>query len=439
MATKALQAVRGMNDIFPEESAAWQRLEVDLRALLALYDYGEVRLPLLESTELFARAIGDVTDIVQKEMYTFADRNGDSLTLRPEGTAGCVRAAIQAQTMRGQTPRYYYVGAMFRHERPQKGRYRQFHQLGVEVFGQPGAGTDAEVIALSARILAKAGVRASLQINSLGSLDARIAYRALLLDYLRPRQAGLCGDCQARMERNPLRVLDCKMPGCQDIAQAAPQLADHLDPDSAAHFALLQQLLTALEIPFQVNHRLVRGLDYYNRTVFEWVTDALGAQGTVLAGGRYDGLVAQLGGAETAAIGFAVGMERLLALQEIQGKRIQATPPLLFVGALDETTLASAWRLAENLRDAGVSVVTGGPASFKNMMKQAERSRARFQLLVGPEQLEGEPVLLKEQGGEGCWKGALTAVISGLQSLGVDFPRHASHTEPNFATARILK
>ncbi len=439
MAVKGLQAVRGMNDIFPAEAAAWQALETDLRSLLKLYDYGEVRLPLLESTELFARAIGDVTDIVQKEMYTFADRNGDSLTLRPEGTAGCVRAAIQNQTMRGQTPRYYYMGPMFRHERPQKGRYRQFHQLGVEVFGQAGAGTDAEIIALSARILKQAGVQASLQINSLGSPEARAAYRERLLEYLRPQQEALCADCQTRMEHNPLRILDCKVPGCQQIASSAPHLVDHLDTESALHFARLQKLLTALDIPYQLNHSLVRGLDYYNRTVFEWVTDALGAQGTVLAGGRYDGLVAQLGGQDTPAIGFAVGLERLLALQEIQGNQACADQPVLFIGAMEEDSLVRAWQLAESLRDLGISVVSGGPAAFKALLKQAERSRAQFQLLIGLGQLQGEAVIIKEQGGEGRWEGSLGAVITGLQSLGVDFPKHAPHTGQNFATARRSK
>jgi len=439
MAVKGLQAVRGMNDIFPAEAAAWQALEMDLRGLLKLYDYGEVRLPLLESTELFARAIGDVTDIVQKEMYTFADRNGDSLTLRPEGTAGCVRAAIQNQTMRGQTPRYYYMGPMFRHERPQKGRYRQFHQLGVEVFGQAGAGTDAEIIALSARILKQAGVQASLQINSLGSPQARAAYRERLLEYLRPQQEALCADCQTRMELNPLRILDCKVPGCQQIASSAPHLVDHLDTESALHFASLQKLLTALDISYQLNHSLVRGLDYYNRTVFEWVTDALGAQGTVLAGGRYDGLVAQLGGQDTPAIGFAVGLERLLALQEIQGNQACADKPVLFIGAMEDDSLARSWQLAEALRDLGISVVSGGPAGFKALLKQAERSRALFQLVIGLGQLQGEPVIIKEQCGEGRWEGSLEAVITGLQSLGVDFPKHAPHTGQNFATARRSK
>jgi histidyl-tRNA synthetase len=340
--------------------------------------------------------------------------------------------------MRGQTPRYYYMGPMFRHERPQKGRYRQFHQLGVEVFGLPAASTDAEVIALSARILRTAGVTASLQINSLGSPAARAHYRTLLLDYLRPRRAELCADCQERMERNPLRVLDCKVPTCQDIAHLAPHLADHLDADSAAHFALLQSLLTALDIPYQVNHSLVRGLDYYNRTVFEWVTDALGAQGTVLAGGRYDGLVAQLGGAETAAIGFAVGLERLLALQALQGRVAEAPAPLLFMGALEEAVVARAWQIAEQLRDEGISVVTSGPASFKTLMKQAVRSRARFQAIIGAGQLAGAALILKEQLGEGRWQGDLDAVHEGLRSLGVDFPQPAPHTVRNFATARTL-
>ncbi|WP_163097706.1 histidine--tRNA ligase [Acidithiobacillus ferrianus] len=436
MAVKIPQGVRGMNDTFPEESVAWQALEGDLRALLALYGYGEVRLPLLESTDLFARAIGDVTDIVQKEMYTFVDRNGDSLTLRPEGTAGCARAAIQARRLRGQTPRFYYLGPMFRHERPQKGRYRQFHQLGVEVFGLSAASIDAEVIALSARVLRTAGVTASLQINSLGSPAARLRYRALLLDYLRPRRAELCVDCRERMEHNPLRVLDCKVAVCQDIAHAAPRLVDHLDEDSFLHFNSLQGLLTALEIPYQINHRLVRGLDYYNRTVFEWVTDALGAQGTVLAGGRYDGLVAQLGGADTPAMGFAVGLERLLALQRLQSGVADVVPPLLFLGALEDAAVARTWQIAERLRDAGLSVVTGGPTHFKQLMKQAERSRARFQGMVGGEQLAGAALRLKEQAGNGQWQGSLNAIHEGLHSLGVDFPERAPHTVRNFATAR---
>ena len=431
-----IQKIKGTMDILPDETPLWRHIEGIMREEAEKYGYGEIRTPTFENTELFVRGVGDTTDVVQKEMYTFADRNGDSLTLRPEGTAGCVRAAIQTQSMRGQTPRYYYMGPMFRHERPQKGRYRQFHQLGVEVFGLPAAGTDAEVIALSARILRTAGVTASLQINSLGSPAARIHYRTLLLDYLRPRRGELCADCRERMERNPLRVLDCKVPACQEIARMAPHLVDHLDEDSAAHFASLQSLLTALDIPYLVNHSLVRGLDYYNRTVFEWVTDALGAQGTVLAGGRYDGLVAQLGGADTPAIGFAVGLERLLALQALQGRGVEAPRPLLFIGALEDIAVAGAWRIAERLRDAGISVVTGGPATFKNVMKQAERSRARFQALIGAEQIAGEALILKEQAGEGRWQGDPEALYEGLRSLGVDFPQHAPHTVPNFATAR---
>jgi histidyl-tRNA synthetase len=428
MSKSALHAVRGMNDLFPEDTAAWQVLEGGLRDLLARYDYGEVRLPIVEHTALFARAIGDVTDIVQKEMYTFTDRNGDSLTLRPEGTAGCVRAVIEQQRLRGQTPRLYYMGPMFRHERPQKGRYRQFYQLGVEIFGLAGPGTDAEVIALSSRILQTAGVSAVLHLNSLGSPEARQAYREVLLAYLRPQHEALCADCRERLERSPLRVLDCKVAGCQAIAAGAPRLRDHLDPESAAHFATLRHLLDALGIPYMEDSRLVRGLDYYNRTVFEWVTDALGAQGTVLAGGRYDGLVEQLGGSPTPAMGFAVGLERLLALQALQQGPVLPQRPDLFLGVLDETALAGTLQIAERLRDQGVRVVTGGPAGFKALMKQAERSRARCQALLGAAQLGGAPVLLKEQGAGAQWQGPMADLAGGLIGLGVDFRAPGPHT-----------
>ena len=421
MAKATLTAVRGMNDILPPETVAWQNLESAFRAVLALYGCAEIRLPIVEQSALFARAIGDVTDIVQKEMYTFADRNGDSLTLRPEGTAGVVRALIEHGGLRGQTPRLYYLGPMFRHERPQRGRYRQFHQLGVEFFGIASASADAEIIALSARLLQAAGVPARLQLNSLGTPQSRAVYREILLQYLRPQAEHLCGDCQERLERNPLRVLDCKVESCQQIARDAPQLLAHLDPESAAHFALLQELLRSMGIAYEINPRLVRGLDYYHRTVFEWVAEGLGAQGTVLAGGRYDALVAQLGGPDTPAIGFALGMERLLALRAASMGEELAALPHVFLGALDAESLAAIFQRAEELRARGLRVISAGPASIKSLLKQAQRSGAHYQVLLGADDLAADSVLLKEQEGLAQWQGPWTALDQGLMQLGVDF------------------
>ncbi|WP_308388577.1 histidine--tRNA ligase [Acidithiobacillus sp. AMEEHan] len=422
MAKTTLTAVRGMNDILPPESGAWQRLEQSFRDVLARYGCAEIRSPIIEQSALFARAIGDVTDIVQKEMYTFADRNGDSLTLRPEGTAGVVRALIEHGVLRGQTPRLYYLGPMFRHERPQRGRYRQFHQLGVEFFGIAGASADAEIIALSARLLASAEISAQLQLNSLGTPESHANYREILLAYLRPHAQQLCSDCQERLERNPLRVLDCKIESCQEIASGAPQLLQHLDPESAAHFALLEELLQGMGIAYTINPRLVRGLDYYHRTVFEWVADGLGSQGTVLAGGRYDGLVAQLGGPETPAIGFALGMERILALRALRQASEPVTGPTLFLGALDEAVLPAVFRRAEELRSQGLSIVVAGPGSVKSLLKQAQRSAARYQVLLGASDLTGGDVLLKEQEGQAEWRGPWAELSRALASLGVDFP-----------------
>ena len=421
MAKATLTAVRGMNDILPPETVAWQNLESAFRAVLALYGCAEIRLPIVEQSALFARAIGDVTDIVQKEMYTFADRNGDSLTLRPEGTAGVVRALIEHGGLRGQTPRLYYLGPMFRHERPQRGRYRQFHQLGVEFFGIASASADAEIIALSARLLHAAAVPARLQLNSLGTPQSRAGYREILLQYLRPQAEQLCSDCQERLERNPLRVLDCKVESCQEIARDAPQLLAHLDPESAAHFALLQELLRSMGIAYEINPRLVRGLDYYHRTVFEWVAEGLGAQGTVLAGGRYDALVAQLGGPDTPAIGFALGMERLLALRAASMGEELAALPHVFLGALDAESLAAVFQRAEELRARGLRVISAGPASIKSLLKQAQRSGAHYQVLLGADDLAADSVLLKEQEGLAQWQGPWTALDQGLMQLGVDF------------------
>lgn len=394
-----IQAVRGMNDILPAETGAWQRLEAALRDLMTRYGYSEIRLPIVERTELFARAIGEVTDIVEKEMYTFVDRSGDSLTLRPEGTAGCVRAAIEQNLLRGQTPRLYYMGPMFRHERPQKGRYRQFHQLGVEAFGLAGPDVDAEQIALSARLLRELGLNGvTLELNSLGSLEARQRYRELLVRYLEPRAEALCPDCRARIHRSPLRVLDCKVESCREATRDAPLLVDFLDEDSALHFEGLQARLRALEIPFVVNPVLVRGLDYYNRTVFEWKTDRLGAQGTVIAGGRYDGLVRQIGGPDTPAVGFAMGLERLLALLELEVGQAAPERPDLFIGPFGEAAAPAALRLAERARDAGIRVSTGPVGGLKQLLKAAERSQARFMLILGEQELAGGELQVKEQG-----------------------------------------
>ncbi|MGA1562004.1 MAG: histidine--tRNA ligase, partial [Gammaproteobacteria bacterium] len=311
--SERLQSVRGMNDLLPNQIHIWQQLEHALRALTAEYAYDEIRFPIVEKTELFKRSIGEVTDIVEKEMYTFEDRNGDSLTLRPEGTAGCARAAMQNGLL-ALPQRLWYLGPMFRHERPQKGRYRQFHQFGVEAYGQIGPDIDAEQIAMTARLWRRLGLNAlELQLNSLGSSAARVAYREILVDYFSAHAAQLDEDSQRRLHSNPLRILDSKNPAMATLIAQAPQLVDHLDAESADHFAGLCARLDAMGIAYTLNPRLVRGLDYYGRTVFEWVTTQLGAQGTVCAGGRYDGLIEQLGGPATPAVGFAMGLERLVA------------------------------------------------------------------------------------------------------------------------------
>ncbi len=307
---KQFQAVRGMNDILPGESALWQHLEMTLREVLATYGYHEIRLPLVEKTELFARSIGEVTDSVEKEMYTFADRNGDSLTLRPEGTAGCVRACIEHGLLHNQTQRLWYAGPMFRYEKPQKGRYRQFHQVGAEAYGMAGPDIDAELICLSARLWRRLGIdKVTLQINSLGSSAARVAYRERLVTYFTARRAELDEDSRRRLDTNPLRILDSKNPDMRAVIAEAPSLLDHLDSESQAHFEELKALLDAAGIPYEINPRLVRGLDYYCKTVFEWVTETLGAQGTICAGGRYDGLIEQLGSQTVPGVGFALGLE----------------------------------------------------------------------------------------------------------------------------------
>lgn len=406
---KTLQAVRGMNDILPADSALWQYFERCVAQLLGSYGYQQIRLPIVESTELFKRTIGEVTDIVEKEMYTFDDRNGDSLTLRPEGTAGCVRAMLEHGLLGGGVShKVWYNGPMFRHERPQKGRYRQFNQIGVETFNLSGPDIDAELILLSWRLWKQLGLQdvVSLQLNSLGSSADRVRYREALVGYLRERYEQLDEDSQRRLESNPLRVLDSKNQNTQALLSDAPKLADYLNDEARAHFAGLCALLDAAGLPYEINPRLVRGLDYYGLTVFEWVTDQLGSQGTVCAGGRYDGLVAQLGGKPAAAVGFAMGIERLLLLIQT----LDLVPAELarqvdvYLVTLGEGADQAGFRLAEQLRDAlpGVRLVVHcGGGSFKSQFKKADKSGALFALILGEDEVAAQRVGLKPLRGEG--------------------------------------
>jgi histidyl-tRNA synthetase len=396
---KTLQAVRGMNDILPAETSAWQYLEKTLREVVHAYGYSEIRLPLLEKTELFKRSIGEVTDIVEKEMYTFEDRNGDSLTLRPEGTAGCVRACMQHGLLHNQVQRLWYGGPMFRHERPQKGRYRQFHQVGVEAFGMPGPDIDAEMIFMTARMWSRLGLRhARLQINSLGTPAARATYRGALVDYLHGHADRLDEDSTRRLESNPLRILDSKNPDMQALIAEAPRLPDYLDEESREHFSGFCRLLDAAGVGYEVNPRLVRGLDYYSKTVFEWVTDQLGAQGTICAGGRFDGLVEYLGGRPTPAFGFALGLERLLALLLSADAQLPSSSPHLYMVLSGEGATQRGLVLADELRDAvpGLRLqVNCGGGSFKSQFKRADRSGAAFALVLGEDEVAQQSVVVK--------------------------------------------
>ena len=400
---KTLQAVRGMNDILPADSALWQYLERTVANLLAGYGYQQIRLPIVEPTELFKRSIGEVTDIVEKEMYTFDDRNGDSLTLRPEGTAGCVRAMLQHGLLGGGVGhKVWYTGPMFRHERPQKGRYRQFHQIGVETFNFAGPDVDAELIVLSWRLWQRLGISGAvkLELNSLGSSEDRARYRDDLVAYLQARFDQLDEDSQRRLASNPLRILDSKNPDTQALLVEAPKLADYLNEEARAHFAGLRKLLDAVGIPYEINPRLVRGLDYYGLTVFEWVTDHLGAQGTVCAGGRYNGLVTQLGGKPAPAVGFAMGMERLLLLIETleQVPAELARQVDVYLVTLGEAAELAGLRLAEQLRDALPElrlVVHAGGGSFKSQFKKADKSGALFALVLGEDEVSAEQIGLK--------------------------------------------
>ena len=396
--SKAIQAIRGMNDLLPDVLSLWQRIEQVAETVLTAYGYREIRFPIIEKTELYKRSIGEVTDIVEKEMYTFEDRNGDSLTLRPEGTAGCVRAGVENGLLHNQTQRLWYAGPMFRHERPQKGRYRQFHQIGVEAFGIGTPDIDAELIFVTARLWRLLGIRdLELQINSLGTPAARTRYRQVLVEYLRGHHEQLDEDSRRRLDGNPLRVLDSKNPAMQSLIAAAPSLHEYLDEESRRHFEQLCTYLQAANIPYRVNPRLVRGLDYYTRTVFEWVTTDLGAQGTVCAGGRYDGLVELLGGQSTPAAGFALGLERLAELAALQQVAGADRPPQVYVAPLGEGKVAEqGLALAELLRDAGLRVeLHCGGGSLKSQLKRADRSGARYALLLGESELATAQVSVK--------------------------------------------
>ena len=396
--SKAIQAIRGMNDLLPEALSLWQRIEQVAESVLTEYGYREIRFPIIEKTELYKRSIGEVTDIVEKEMYTFEDRNGDSLTLRPEGTAGCVRAGVENGLLHNQTQRLWYAGPMFRHERPQKGRYRQFHQIGVEAFGIGTPDIDAELILVTARLWRLLGIRGlELQINSLGTPAARARYRQVLVEYLRGHHETLDEDSRRRLDSNPLRVLDSKNPAMQALISAAPSLHEHLDDESRHHFEQLCAYLQAANIAYRVNPRLVRGLDYYTRTVFEWVTTELGAQGTVCAGGRYDGLVEILGGQSTPAAGFALGLERLAELAALQQVAGADRPPQVYVAPLGDGNIAQQGLvLAEQLRDAGLRVeLHCGGGSLKSQLKRADRSGARYALLLGETELASGQVSVK--------------------------------------------
>lgn len=398
---KQIQAIRGMNDCLPEQSPAWQKVEEILRQVMAGYGYSEMRMPIVEQTPLFKRAIGEVTDVVEKEMYTFNDRNDESLTLRPEGTAGCVRACIEHGLIYNQERRVWYIGPMFRYERPQKGRYRQFHQFGVEVFGLNGPDVDAELILLTHRLWRLFGIadHVTLQLNTLGQSDERAAYRNALVAFLEQHQEQLDEDSRRRMYTNPLRVLDSKDERVQALLADAPRLMDYLGEESRAHFAGLKRLLDAAGIQYEVNERLVRGLDYYNLTVFEWVTTSLGAQGTVCGGGRYDGLVEQLGGQAIPAVGFAMGMERLVLLLETLELNQDLRPAVdIYLAMVGEGTEVAGFMLAERLRDALPTLRLMshcGGGNFKKQLKRADKSGASIALILGESEVQNGEVTIK--------------------------------------------
>jgi len=397
--SKGVQAVRGMNDILPEESPVWAQVEATARAVFEEYGYREIRMPIVEKTELFVRSIGEVTDVVEKEMYTFEDRSGDSLTLRPEGTAGCVRAGMSHGLFHNQVQRLWYQGPMFRHERPQKGRYRQFHQMGVEAYGLDGPDIDAEMLLLTARLFKRLGLsHVRLKLNSLGNPEARQGYREKLVAYFEQYRERLDEDSLRRLETNPLRILDSKNPDLAEIIAEAPNILDHLDAESAEHFASLKARLDDQGVAYEVDPRLVRGLDYYSRTVFEWTTDRLGAQDAVCSGGRYDFLVSQLGGKHVPAVGWALGMERLIALLSLDEAPRRQVEPHVYLAMMGEAAEREGWKLAESLRDQveGLRLTAHcGGGSFKSQLKKADRSGAAMALILGEAEIEAQRIGVK--------------------------------------------
>jgi histidyl-tRNA synthetase len=402
MTEKKIQSIRGMNDLLPTDSASWQQIEKIVKGVLNSYGYNEIRTPIVEDTALFKRAVGEVTDIVEKEMYTFNDRNDESITLRPEITAGCVRAGIENGLFYNQEQRLWYLGPAFRYEKPQKGRYRQFHQFGVEVFGLEGPNIDAEIILLTARFWKALGLEnhTSLELNSIGSLEARANYRNALVAFLEQYKDKLDEDCLRRMYTNPLRILDSKNPVVQELLNRAPKLFDYLDEESKQHFEGLCRLLDNAGIKYNINQRLVRGLDYYNRTVFEWVTSSLGAQGTVCGGGRYDGLVSQLGGQPTPAVGFAMGVERLVLLVQAVNPSLNCNNSIdvYMISSGDEKTISVAQNIAELLRDSlpNWRIMTNyGSSNFKKQFTKADKLGAKIAIIIGENELANQSVMVK--------------------------------------------
>jgi len=397
--SKTVTPIRGINDILPEETPVWQWVEAVIGDALRDYGYREIRLPIMERTELFSRSIGEVTDIVEKEMYTFADRSGDSLSLRPEATASCVRAGITHGLFHNAQPRLWYSGPMFRYERPQKGRYRQFHQMGAEAFGLPGPDIDAELILVCARIWRRLGLEdLQLELNSLGTPESRSGYREILVAYFSDHYDALDEDSRRRLQQNPLRILDSKNPAMADVLAGAPEITDHLDPESAEHFDLLCRMLDDAGLGYRINPRLVRGLDYYTKTVFEWTTERLGAQSAVCSGGRYDGLVEQLGGKPTPGIGWALGMERLVELLADAGLAPETRGPDCYLVPLGDAAQRRAQSLVESLRDAvpGMRIwLHCGGGGMKARMKKADRSGASYALILGEDELAADSIVVK--------------------------------------------
>jgi len=415
--SKTIQAIRGMNDILPADAALWEFFEDTVRDWLRAYGYTQIRTPIVESTDLFVRSIGEVTDIVEKEMYSFEDRlNGEKLTLRPEGTASCVRAVIEHNLLYNAPQRLWYTGPMFRHERPQKGRYRQFHQVGVESLGYDGPDMDAEHIVMTSRLWKLLGLQdVALELNTLGSAEARARYRTRLIAYFEQHAGLLDEDARRRLHSNPLRILDTKNPAMQAMVEAAPKLMDDLDEASLSHFERLKSMLDAAGIAYRINPRLVRGLDYYNATVFEWVTTRLGAQGTVCAGGRYDTLIEQIGGKPAPACGYAMGVERLLALIQEQGGAIPALMPDVYLVHAGDAASAWAPQVAEQLRDNGLTAVLHcGGGSFKSQMKKADASGAAFAVIIGDDEAAAQQVTLKPLRAEGEQKRMTVAGVTEL-------------------------